>query len=64
MDEEELDMAKGSPLKLLTLEDLEIHSVQALKDRATVLKDEVDRTLNAINNKNNAQVKANSIFKG
>lgn len=62
MDEEELEIAKGSPLKLLTLEDLDVHSLNALKDRITVLKDEITRTEEAIKNKNNAQAAANNIF--
>ncbi len=63
MDEEELDIAKGSPLKTLTLEDLERHSLRSLKDRIIVLNDEIERTKLAISTKNNAQTEANNIFK-
>lgn len=63
MDDEELDIPKGSILKQLTDEDLTVHSVEALNDRVTVLKAEILRTESEIQNKKNAYADADSFFK-
>lgn len=63
MDDEELDIPKGSILKQLTDEDLTVHSVKALNDRMTVLKAEIMRTESEIQNKKNAYADADSFFK-
>lgn len=63
MDDDELDIPKGSLLKQLTDEDLEVHSVEALKNRINVLKTEIERTDAEINNKKNAYADADSFFK-
>jgi len=62
MDDDELDIPKGSLLKQLTDEDLEVHSVEALKNRINVLKTEIARTEAEINNKKNAYADADSFF--
>lgn len=62
MDDDELDIPKGSLLKQLTDEDLEVHSVEALKNRINVLKTEIERTETEINNKKNAYADADSFF--
>lgn len=62
MDDDELDIPKGSLLKQLTDEDLEVHSVEALKNRINVLKLEIERTEAEINNKKNAYADADSFF--
>lgn len=62
MDDDELDIPKGSLLKQLTDEDLEVHSVEALKNRINVLQLEIERTDAEINNKKNAYADADSIF--
>ncbi len=63
MDDDELDIPKGSLLKQLTDEDLEVHSVEALMNRVNVLKTEIERTDAEINNKKNAYADADSFFK-
>ncbi|MBT6032305.1 MAG: DUF1192 family protein [Kordiimonadaceae bacterium] len=60
--DEELEIAKGSPLKLLTEEDLVVHSVEILKIRIETLNQEVVRTKAAIKDKESASNAANSIF--
>ncbi len=62
MDDDELDIPKGSLLKQLTEEDLDGHSIEALGDRVTVLKAEIDRTEEAIRNKKTAHAYADSFF--
>ncbi|MDA7569272.1 DUF1192 domain-containing protein [Emcibacteraceae bacterium] len=62
MDDDELDIPKGSLLKQLTDEDLEVHSVEALKNRINVLKMEIERTEAEIKNKKNAYADADSFF--
>ncbi|MDC1090120.1 DUF1192 family protein [Emcibacteraceae bacterium] len=62
MDDDELDIPKGSLLKQLTDEELEVHSVEALKNRINVLKLEIERTDAEINNKKNAYSDADSFF--
>ena len=44
MSDEELDIPKGSLLKQLMDEDLEVHSVEALNDRITILNSEIERS--------------------
>lgn len=63
MDDEELNIPKESLLKQLMNEDLEIHSVEALADRITVLKAEIKRSEDEISNKKSAQAEADSLFK-
>lgn len=63
MDDDELDIPKGSLLKQLTSEDLEIHSVEALKNRMNVLNAEIKRTEDEINNKKSAHSEADSLFR-
>lgn len=62
MDDEELEIPKGSLLKLLSTEDLTIHSVEALTERVIHLKNEINRTEQEIKNKKSAHDVANSIF--
>lgn len=62
MDEEDLALPKGSLLKQLSAEDLSVHSVDALKERISVLKSELERTEQEIGNKKDAHADANSIF--
>jgi len=62
MDDDELNIPKGSLLKQLTDEDLEVHSVEALKNRINVLKLEIERTDAEIKNKKNAYEDADSFF--
>jgi uncharacterized small protein (DUF1192 family) len=63
MDDDELDIPRGSLLKQLTDEDLEVHSVEALKNRINVLGAEIKRTEDEIKNKKNAYSDADSFFK-
>lgn len=63
MSDEELDIPKGSLLKQLMDEDLEVHSVEALNDRITILNSEIERSELEIKNKKGALTDANSIFK-
>ena len=63
MDDDELDTPKGSLLKELTLEDLTVHSVNALKDRIKVLEAEIKRTEQEIDHKKTAHADADSFFK-
>ncbi|MCC3860047.1 DUF1192 domain-containing protein [Pseudemcibacter aquimaris] len=63
MNDEELDIPKGSILKQLNEEDLTVHSVEALNDRVAVLKAEILRTESEIQNKKNAYADADSFFK-
>lgn len=63
MDDEELDIPKGSLLKDLTIEDLTIHSVDALKERVKVLEIEIKRTVQEIEHKKTAHIDADSFFK-
>lgn len=62
MDDDELDIPKGSLLKEFTLEDLTVHSVDALKVRVTVLEAEMKRTQQEIDNKKTAHTDADSFF--
>lgn len=62
MEDEELDIPKGSLLKQLTDEDLSVHSIEALGDRLTVLKAEITRTEDAIGSKKTAHADADSFF--
>lgn len=62
MDEEDLALPKGSLLKQLSDEDLSVHSVDALRNRISVLKSELDRSELEINNKKDAHADANNIF--
>ncbi len=63
MDDEELDIPKGSLLKQLMDEDLSVHSLEALDDRVSVLKVEIKRTEQAIESKKAAHTDADSFFK-
>ena len=63
MDDDELDMPRGSFLKQLTDEDLEVHSVEALKNRINALGEEIKRTEDEIKNKKNAYSDADNFFK-
>tara|TARA_R110002096_G_scaffold416576_3_gene619768 strand:- start:214721 stop:214912 length:192 start_codon:yes stop_codon:yes gene_type:complete len=63
MNDDELDIPKGSHLKELTLEDLTVHSVAALKERIKVLEAEVKRTEQEIDQKKTAHADADSLFK-
>ncbi len=60
--DDELDIPKGSILKQLTDEDLSVHSVEALKQRLTVLRAELGRTEQEIGNKKTAHSDADSFF--
>ncbi len=63
MDDEELDIPKGSLLKQITDEDLTVHSIEALESRVAVLKSEIERTEEAIKNKKTAHADADSFFR-
>ena len=63
MDDDELDIPKGSLLKQLMDEDLTVHSLEALNDRITVLKSEIERTETEQGNKKTAHEDADSFFK-
>jgi len=63
MDDDEIDIPKGSLLKQLIQEDLSVHSVDALRDRIAVLKAELERTEQEIGNKKTAHADADSFFK-
>ena len=63
MDDDELDIPKGSLLKQLSDEELEVHSVEALKNRINVLKAEIERTEAEIDKKKDAYADADSFFK-
>ncbi len=63
MDEEELAISKGSPLKLLSQEDLELDSVELLEQRILLLKKEIERSKDAISHKQSALNLANNIFR-
>lgn len=62
MDDEELDIPKGSLLKQLTDEDLSVHSIDNLKTRVAILKAEIERTEHEVKNKKSAHSDADSIF--
>ena len=62
MDDDELDIPKGSLLKQLTDEDLSVHSLEALDTRISVLKSEIERTEEAIKGKKSAHAEADSFF--
>ena len=62
MDDDELDIPKGSLLKQLTDEDLSVHSIEALENRVSALKSEIERTEEAIKNKKTAHADADSFF--
>jgi uncharacterized small protein (DUF1192 family) len=61
--DEELKIPKGTALKQLIEEDLEVHSIETLNNRLEILKSEIRRTQGAIKNKKSASDAANSIFK-
>lgn len=61
--EDELDLPKGAPLDLVMKEELEVYSVEALKNRLLVLKTEISRTEQAIVDKGDARQSAESFFK-
>jgi len=63
MDGEELEAPKGSILKLLQTEELEVYSIEALQDRIMVLQSEVKRSELAIDKKMKSKKEANSIFR-
>ena len=63
MDDDELDIPKGSLLKQLMQEDLAVHSLEGLGDRIRVLKSEITRTEQEIADKKTAHGDADSLFK-
>lgn len=63
MNDDEIDIPKGSLLKQLMNEDLTVHSIKALDDRITVLKSEIARTEAEKSNKKTAHADADSFFK-
>jgi uncharacterized small protein (DUF1192 family) len=63
MDEEEIILPKGSSLKLLQTEALEVHSIDALQARMIILQSELKRTEMAIDNKKKSLDVANNIFR-
>lgn len=63
MDEEEFDLPKSSPLIQMMKEELDVHSVESLKERIKALKAEIIRTEQEINNKGSARETAEDIFK-
>ena len=63
MDDNEIDIPKGSLLKQLVDEDLTVHSIKALDDRIAVLKAEIVRTEAEQGNKKTAHADADSFFK-
>lgn len=62
MDDDELDIPKGSLLKQLSDEELEVHSVEALTNRIAILKTEISRTEAEIEKKKDAYADADSFF--
>lgn len=60
--DEELEIPKGTALKQLTEEDLDVHSIDALNNRVEILKSEIIRTKETIKNKKSASDAANNIF--
>lgn len=62
MEDDELNNVNASIQGKLIHEDLTAHSLESLKDRVKVLKSEINRTTEAINEKENALTSANSIF--
>jgi len=62
MDDDELDIPKGSLLKQLMQEDLTVHSLDGLGDRISVLKAEIARAEKEIADKKTAHSDADSFF--
>ncbi len=62
-DDEDIELPKGSILDQLSKEELEVHSVEALKERLVVLKAEMKRTETTIEDKGDAKNTAESLFK-
>ncbi|MBL4601344.1 MAG: DUF1192 family protein [Emcibacteraceae bacterium] len=63
MDDEELDIPKGSILMQLMQEDLSVHSREVLKKRVEALKSEIERAKIEMTNKKTAHADADSLFK-
>ena len=62
MKDDELNILESSIYEKLIHEDLTVHSLEALNNRVKVLKSEINRTVLAISEKQNALTSANSIF--
>lgn len=60
---DEFPLPKNSPLGLMLVEDLNVHSVEVLKARLDALRAEIDRTDQAISDKGDAKQSAESFFK-
>ncbi len=61
--DDDLGLPKNSPAVSLVAEELSEHSVEVLKKRLDVLRMEIKRTDQAIADKGDARVSAESIFK-
>ncbi len=61
--EDDLPLAKDSPLVMMMKEDLAVHSVEVLKARLESLRTEIDRTNQALADKGDAKQSAESFFK-